>query len=212
MAEVLIELNNISKKFGKETVIKPVSLAFEKGKIYGLVGRNGSGKTVLLKIISGFLKPDTGTVTVNGVTLGKTQEFPDNIGVLIEKPGFLPYKNAFGILKDLSRIRKTIDDSTIRKVLKNVGLEDTGRKPAGKFSMGMKQRLGIAQAIMEDPAILLLDEPMNGLDNQGALEIRNLFKEFRNNEKLIILASHIQEDIQELCDVVYYIDAGCIYK
>lgn len=212
MAENLIELNNVSKRFGKEIVIHPVSLTFEKGKIYGIVGRNGSGKTVLLKIMSGFLKPDTGTVTVNGVTLSPKHEFPPNTGVMIEKPGFLPYRNAFQTLKTLSRIQKVIDDDAIRNVLQKVGLDKTGKKVVGKFSMGMKQRLGIAQAIMEDPAILLLDEPMNGLDDQGAAEIRNLLKQFRDDEKLIILASHMQEDIQELCDVVYHMDAGRINR
>ena len=132
------------------------------------------------------------------------------MGVMIEKPGFLPYQNAFQTLQMLSKIQKVIDDSAIRNVLKKVGLDNAGKKVVGKFSMGMKQRLGIAQAIMENPAILLLDEPMNGLDNQGTIEMRNLFKQFREDDKLIILASHIQEDIEELCDVVHYIDAGKI--
>lgn len=211
MAEVLIEMQNVSKKFGEEIILYPVSLSFERGKIYGLVGRNGSGKTVLLKIISGFLKPDTGTVTVNGITLGEENEFPENVGILIENPGFLPDQNAFQTLKFLADIKHIIDDSAIKETLEKVGLQSAGKKKVGKFSMGMKQRLGIAQAIMEEPMILLLDEPMNGLDNQGAVEIRNLLKNFCQNDKLIILASHIQADIQELCDVVYHIDAGKIY-
>lgn len=208
MAEKVIELNEISKRFGEEMVLKPLTLSFEKGKIYGLVGRNGSGKTVLLKIICGFLKPDTGTITVNGTALGRKQEFPEDVGILIEKPGFLPQKNGFQSLKYLAAIQGKVDDQRIREVLRMVGLEDAGRKPVGKYSMGMRQRLGIAQAILENPSILLLDEPMNGLDDQGASEIRNLLKQLRDENRTIILASHIKEDIQGLCDVVYHIDAG----
>lgn len=210
MDEKVIELKEISKRFGEETVLKAVSISFEKGKIYGLVGRNGSGKTVLLKIICGFLKPDTGTVSINGTVLGKKQEFPENVGILIEKPGFLPQKNGFQSLKYLAAIQNKVDDSRIREVLQMVGLGDAGRKPVGKYSMGMRQRLGIAQAILENPSILLLDEPMNGLDDQGANEIRNLLKQLRDENRTIILASHIKEDIQELCDVVYHIDAGVL--
>lgn len=210
MDEKVIELKEISKRFGEETVLKTVSISFEKGKIYGLVGRNGSGKTVLLKIICGFLKPDTGTVSINGTVLGKKQEFPENVGILIEKPGFLPQKNGFQSLKYLAAIQNKVEDSHIREVLQMVGLGDAGRKPVGKYSMGMRQRLGIAQAILENPSILLLDEPMNGLDDQGANEIRNLLKQLRDENRTIILASHIKEDIQELCDVVYHIDAGVL--
>ncbi len=211
MTEILIELKNVSKRFKTELVLQPTNLSFEKGKIYGLAGRNGSGKTVLLKMISGFLKPDTGTVTINGVLLGEKNEFPDNMGILIDRPGFLPYQSAFQTLKTLSQIRKTISDSDIRDVLKKVGLENTGKKHVGKFSMGMKQRLGIAQAIMESPTILLLDEPMNGLDNQGVKEMRNLLRNYCSGDRLIILASHMQDDINGLCDIVYHIDAGKIY-
>lgn len=211
MAEILIELKNVSKSFKTELVLQPTNLSFEKGKIYGLTGRNGSGKTVLLKIISGFLKPDTGTVTVNGVLLGEKNEFPDNMGILIDRPGFLPRQSAFQTLKSLSQIRKTISDSDIRDVLRKVGLENAGKKHVGKFSMGMKQRLGIAQAIMENPTILLLDEPMNGLDNQGVSEMRNLLKNYCSRDRVIILASHMQDDINDLCNIVYHIDAGKIY-
>ena len=129
--------------------LHPVSISFEKGKIYGIIGRNGSGKTVLLKIISGFLRPTTGTVTINGISLGKKNEFPKNTGILIEKPGFLPYKNGFQNLKYLSQIQKLINDQEIYKVLEQTGLTSAAKKLVGKYSMGMKQRLGIAQAIMD---------------------------------------------------------------
>ncbi|MCD8153441.1 MAG: ATP-binding cassette domain-containing protein [Clostridiales bacterium] len=210
MGEIVIDLNNISKSFGKETVLWPVNLSFERGKIYGLVGRNGSGKSVLLKIICGFLKPDSGTVKINGVALGRKREFPDNTGILIEKPGFLLNQNAFQTLKSLSCIKKQIGDEEIRQVLDVVGLGNAGKKPVGKFSLGMKQRLGIAQAIMENPDILLLDEPMNGLDDRGVAEMRDLFRQYRAERRTILLASHIQEDIKGLCDVVYRIDGGRI--
>lgn len=206
----IIEIDNISKEFSGDIVLHPVSISFEKGKIYGIIGRNGSGKTVLLKIISGFLRPTTGTVTINGISLGKKNEFPKNTGILIEKPGFLPYKNGFQNLKYLSQIQKLINDQEIYKVLEQTGLTSAAKKLVGKYSMGMKQRLGIAQAIMENPEILILDEPMNGLDDQGASLMRKLFLQLRNEGKTILLASHMQEDIHELCDKVYRIDAGII--
>ncbi len=206
----IIEIDNISKEFSGDIVLHPVSISFEKGKIYGIIGRNGSGKTVLLKIISGFLRPTTGTVTINGISLGKKNEFPKNTGILIEKPGFLPYKNGFQNLKYLSQIQKLINDQEIYKVLEQTGLTSAVKKLVGKYSMGMKQRLGIAQAIMENPEILILDEPMNGLDDQGASQMRKLFLQLRNEGKTILLASHMQEDIHELCDKVYRIDAGII--
>lgn len=206
----IIEIDNISKEFSGDIVLHPVSISFEKGKIYGIIGRNGSGKTVLLKIISGFLRPTTGTVTINGISLGKKNEFPKNTGILIEKPGFLPYKNGFQNLKYLSQIQKLINDQEIYKVLEQTGLTSAAKKLVGKYSMGMKQRLGIAQAIMENPEILILDEPMNGLDDQGASQMRKLFLQLRNEGKTILLASHMQDDIHELCDKVYRIDAGII--
>ncbi|WP_308783953.1 ATP-binding cassette domain-containing protein [uncultured Blautia sp.] len=206
----IIEIDNISKEFSGDIVLHPVSISFEKGKIYGIIGRNGSGKTVLLKIISGFLRPTTGTVTINGISLGKKNEFPKNTGILIEKPVFLPYKSGFQNLKYLSQIQKLINDQEIYKVLEQTGLTSAAKKLVGKYSMGMKQRLGIAQAIMENPEILILDEPMNGLDDQGASQMRKLFLQLRNEGKTILLASHMQEDIHELCDKVYRIDAGII--
>lgn len=206
----MIEIKNVSKRFSGDVVLRPVDLSFEKGKIYGLIGRNGSGKTVLLKIISGFLKPTTGTVTVNGLLLGKKNEFPKNTGVLIEKPGFLPYKSGFQNLKYLSKIQGIISDQEIHMALEQTGLAFAGKKAVEKYSMGMKQRLGIAQAIMENPEILILDEPMNGLDDQGASQMRKLFLRLRDEGKTILLASHMQEDIRELCDKVYRIDGGII--
>lgn len=206
----IIEIDNISKEFSGDIVLHPVSISFKKGKIYGIIGRNGSGKTVLLKIISGFLRPTTGTVTIHGISLGKKNEFPKNTGILIEKPGFLPYKSGFQNLKYLSQIQKLINDQEIYKVLEQTGLTSAAKKLVGKYSMGMKQRLGIAQAIMENPEILILDEPMNGLDDQGASQMRKLFLQLRNEGKTILLASHMQEDIHELCDKVYRIDAGII--
>jgi ABC-2 type transport system ATP-binding protein len=210
MSEIVIELQNISKHFGKESVLKPTSLSFERGKIYGIVGRNGSGKTVLLKIICGFLKPDTGRVTVNGITLDRRHEFPEDVGILIEKPGFLPQKSGFQTLQYLSKIRNTAGRERIREVLELVGLAGVGQKPVGKNSMGMRQRLGLAQALLENPGILLLDEPMNGLDDHGAHEMRDLLMQLRSEDRTILLASHIREDIQTLCDVVYRIDSGRI--
>ena len=183
---------------------------FEKGKIYGLVGRNGSGKTVLLKSICGFLPLTSGTIKVEGKVIGKDIEVPENIGIIIEEPGFLPQYSAKKNLKLLALLRNQISDAEIEGTLEKVGLDPKSKKKVGKFSMGMRQRLGIAQAIMENPRILILDEPTNGLDEVGVKEIRKLLLDLKNEERTIIIASHNAEDISTLCDQVYEMDGGVI--
>ncbi len=211
MAE-MIRIENLNKKFGDVTALENVNLSIEKGKIYGIVGRNGSGKTVLFKLITGFLKPTKGRVVVSGKEVGKDTDFADNIGIIIENPGFLKGYTGFRNLAYLAGIRNVIGKEEIRESMKKVGLDPDSHKKVGKYSLGMKQRLGIAQAIMEDPEILILDEPMNSLDKQGVEEIRGILMGLRDDGKTIILASHNKEDIEILCDEVYEMDQGRLEK
>lgn len=207
MAEI-ISIENLTKKFGDVTVIDNVNLSIERGKIYGIIGRNGSGKTVLFKLITGYLSPTGGRVVVSGKEIGKDIDFADNIGIIIENPGFLKGYTGFKNLAYLAGIRNVIGKEEIRESMEKVGLDPDSNKKVGKYSLGMKQRLGIAQAIMENPEILILDEPMNSLDNQGVDEIRKLLMELRDEGKTIVLASHNKEDIEILCDKVCEMDRG----
>ena len=207
MAEI-ISIENLTKKFGDVTVIDNVNLSIERGKIYGIIGRNGSGKTVLFKLITGYLSPTGGRVVVSGKEIGKDIDFADNIGIIIENPGFLKGYTGFKNLAYLAGIRNVIGKEEIRESMEKVGLDPDSNKKVGKYSLGMKQSLGISQAIMENPEILILDEPMNSLDNQGVEEIRKLLMELRDEGKTIVLASHNKEDIEILCDKVCEMDRG----
>ena len=206
----MIILENISKTFKDKTVLQNTSLTIEDGIIVGFVGRNGSGKTVLFKLICGLLRPTTGTVTVQGKQLGKDCDFAPDVGVLIETPSFISYESGFRNLRDLAAIRKKIGPEEVHAAIRSVGLDDTDKKWVGKYSLGMRQRLGIAQAIMEHPALLILDEPMNGLDRGGVEEMRKLFGSLRDNGTTILLASHAAEDIDLLCDKVYEVSDGIV--
>lgn len=208
--DAMIEVQNVNKSFGEEHVLKDVSHNFETGKIHGIVGNNGSGKTVLMKCICGFLKPDSGTIFVNHKQVGRDTDFPEGIGIIIETPGFLPHLSGTQNLKILASLKKKANDHTIRAVLEQVGLDPDMKKPVGKYSLGMRQRLGFAQALMEDPSLLILDEPFNGLDKHGVVHIRNVIKGLRTEGKTVILASHNQVDIDELCDTVCEMDAGIL--
>lgn len=212
MNESIINVKNVSKCFGEQEVLKNINISMDAGKIYGLIGRNGSGKTVLMKCICGFLTPTSGIVEIYGKDIREDESLLEKMGIIIETPGFLPEYSAYKNLKMLAMIRNRIDDEQIKEALKIVGLLPDSNKKVGKYSMGMKQRLGIAQAIMEDPDILILDEPMNGLDNQGVADMHMLLKEMRNHNKLILLASHNKEDITDLCDKVWVMDAGKIQE
>lgn len=203
-----IQVKNLSKDFGQDRVLKCVNRDFESGKIHGIVGNNGSGKTVLMKCICGFLLPTEGTVIVSGRRVGKDVDFPPDLGVIIETPGFLPGVTGVKNLEILASLNKKIGLSEIADAIRRVGLDPHMKKPVGKYSLGMRQRLGIAQAIMEDPSLLILDEPLNGLDKHGVAEMRKLIKGLKDEGKTILLASHNQGDIDELCDTVCEMDAG----
>ena len=204
----IISVKNLSKDFGQERVLKSVTRDFERGKIHGIVGNNGSGKTVLMKCICGFLIPDGGSITVNGERVGVDVDFPRDMGLIIETPGFLPNVTGIKNLEILASLNKKIGLREIAASMRAAGLDPLMKKPVGKYSLGMRQRLGIAQAIMEDPALLILDEPLNGLDKHGVREMRQLIKGLKEQGKTILLASHNQGDIDELCDTVCEMDAG----
>ena len=204
----IISVKNLSKDFGQERVLHSVTRDFEKGKIHGIVGNNGSGKTVLMKCICGFLIPTEGEVIVNGKRVGKDVDFPPGLGLIIETPGFLPNMTGVKNLEILASLNKKIGLREIAAAIRRVGLDPLMKKPVGKYSLGMRQRLGIAQAIMENPSLLILDEPLNGLDKHGVREMRQLIKGLKEQGKTILLASHNQGDIDELCDTVCEMDAG----
>ena len=206
--DIAISVQNVTKRFGEEIVLSNVSHDFEEGKIHGIVGNNGSGKTVLMKCICGFLLPTNGKILVNYKQVGKDCDFPENMGIIIETPGFLPGLTGMKNLQILASLKRKIGKDTIWKTIERVGLDPTLKKTVGKYSLGMRQRLGIAQAIMENPSILILDEPLNGLDKSGVEQMRNLIKGLRTEGKTIILASHNQLDIDELCDTVCEMDGG----
>ena len=207
----IIEVENVSKSFAGRKVLDNVSLTIEQGSICGLIGRNGSGKTVLMKCICGFLTPDSGVIRIRGREQTKKQNVSGNMGIIIESPGFLEQESACRNLLYLARLRGLIGKSEVKEAIRQVGLSPDDHKKVKKYSMGMRQRLGIAQAIMEKPDILLLDEPMNGLDEQGVTDMRTLFLSLKENGVTILLASHNAEDIALLCDNVYRIDGGKIH-
>lgn len=201
--ETGILVEHVFKSFGKETVLTDVSLSVSPGEIVGVVGSNGSGKTVLMKCICGFLRPDQGSVTVNGSRVGRDRDFPDSLGIIIETPGFIPNRSGYRNLKILAALKGKIGKKEILNVLERVGLGKSAHKAVAQYSLGMRQRLGIAQAIMENPAALILDEPFNGLDKTTVEDMRQLLLGLKAQSKAIMLASHNAVDIQELCDRVF---------
>ena len=208
--DYVIKVRNVTKTFKEATVLKDVTVSFERGKIYGIIGRNGSGKTVLFKCICGLIPVTQGEITVLGQSIGDGLKVPKGVGAIIETPGFLPNVYGYRNLYYLASLSGKPDRQRIREVINMVGLDPDSRKHVGHYSMGMRQRLGLAQAIMENPEVLILDEPMNGLDNETVESIRAFLLGQKEQGKTIILASHSKEDISQLCDVVYQMDAGVL--
>ena len=208
--DYVIKVRNVTKTFKEATVLKDVTVSFERGKIYGIIGRNGSGKTVLFKCICGLIPVTQGEITVLGQSIGDGLKVPKGVGAIIETPGFLPNVSGYRNLYYLASLSGKPDRQRIREVITMVGLDPDSRKHVGHYSMGMRQRLGLAQAIMENPEVLILDEPMNGLDNETVESIRAFLLGQKEQGKTIILASHSKEDISQLCDVVYQMDAGVL--
>lgn len=206
----VIDIEHLGLKIKNDIILSDINLCLEEGKIYGIVGRNGSGKTMLMKCICGFVKPTTGTVKVNGKIVGKDIDFPDNIGLIIETPGFIPYYSGLKNLKILASLNRKIGNHEIMEAIDMVGLKGQENKLVRKYSLGMKQRLGLAQAIMENPSIYILDEPMNGLDEEGVEEIRRILIDLKKKGKTILLVSHNSEDINLLCDEIFRISRGVL--
>lgn len=201
-----IELKNITKKFKNNEILKNINLEFNSGKIYGFVGRNGSGKTVLLKIICGFYKPNSGEVLYNGKNINTELEFPPSTRTLIENPKFLPMLTGYQNLELLANIQKKIGKKEIEEALRKVNLYDEKEKKYHKYSLGMKQKLGIAQVLMENPEVIILDEPFNGIEQDSVEKIRKILLEEKKKGKIILLATHIKDDIDILCDEIYTVD------
>ncbi len=206
----VINVENVTKKFRENTVLDNVSLELEKGSVTGLVGRNGSGKTILMKCILGLVSPTAGIINVRDKRVGKDIDIPENVGVIIETPGFLPNFSGYNNLMQLAKIRRKIGKAEVRAAIHRVGLNPDDKKHVGKYSLGMRQRLGLAQAIMEDPDILILDEPMNGLDKDGVKDMRQYLLDLKAQGKTILIASHSAEDIDVLCDTVCEMDKGVL--
>lgn len=206
----MLRTKNLSKRFKGNVVLNNVNLELYFGNIYGFIGANGSGKSVFFKTICGFLKPDRGTITIDDKVIGKDIDFLPDLGVLIEKPGFIENYTQFENLRYLAQINKIIDDNDIIAALKVVGLNPDNKEKVKNFSLGMRQRLAIAQAIMEDQKIIILDEPFNGLDKQGVARIKRLLLKLKSPDRLILLTSHISGDIEELSDYIFEFSAGKI--
>ena len=203
-----VKVEHVNKAFGSFQALNDVSLEAPQGEITGLVGNNGSGKTVLLKCIVGLMYVTGGQISVFDKVIGKDADFAPDTGFIIEHPGFLPSMNGFQNLKYLARLSGRASDADIRTAIERVGLDPKSRKNVGKYSMGMKQRLGIAQAIMEKPKLLIFDEPLNGLDVAAIDDMRSLFHEMAGEGMTIIIASHNRDDISFLCRRVYQMNTG----
>jgi len=212
MKKQKIEIQSVRKAFKDNQVLKEINMVCESGKIYGIVGYNGCGKTVLFKCVCGFYKVDQGEIFVNDKRMGKDIDMLTNAGILIEEPGYIRNLNGYKNLAFLYGIRNKKNKAKLQNIMKTVGLDPSSRKKVEKYSLGMRQRLAIAQATMEDQDILILDEPMNGLDKEGVQAMRCFFNELKEQGKLIILASHNREDINILCDEIYEMDQGCLTK
>ena len=204
----MIDIKDLNLVIKKKTILLNINTHFEKGLIHGLVGRNGSGKTVLMKCICGFMKPSSGTITVREKVIGKDCDFPADTGVIIETPRFINHYSGLRNLKMLANINRRIGTEDVKETIRYVGLDPDDRLHVGKYSLGMRQRLGLAQAIMEKPSLLILDEPFNGLDKEGVVEMRRYLTELRSNGTTILIASHSTEDIDILCDTVREMDSG----
>ena len=207
-----IKVENLTKEFKDSLILNDINLEFQEGKVYGLVGPNGSGKSVLLKIICAFYMPTQGKVLIDGVNYNDGNNYPPNLRALIDKPSFIPDLSGFENLKLLAKIQNLINDDDIINTLKIVNLYEEKDKKFYKYSMGMKQKLGIASVLMEDPKIMILDEPFNGIDDKSKSKLFEYLAKIKKN-KIIIISSHIVEEIQKVCDEVYYFENGtCVKK
>jgi ABC-2 type transport system ATP-binding protein len=207
---VYITANHVSKEIKNQPILKDINLRLHKGAIYGFRGKNGSGKTMLFRALCGLILPTEGEVMVDGLKLGKDVSFPPSVGVLIEYPGFLAGYTGFKNLKMLASLTNTITDDRIKEAIRQVGLDPEDKRKYRKYSLGMKQRLGLAQAIMEKPDLIILDEPTNALDTDGIEEFKKLLLELKKENKCILIASHDKEDLEYLSDEIFLMENGKI--
>ena len=207
---MIIKLDNIEKSIKGNQILNQVSCEFESGKVYGIYGRNGSGKTMLMRTILGLIHSDHGSVKIDGKIVGKDIDFPESVGAMIENPGFFSYATGYENLKMLADIKGNIDGSDIREAIQKVGLDDNEKRVVAKYSLGMKQRLAIAQAIMEKPDLLVLDEPTNALDEEGVNLFRKIIQSEAERGALIIISSHNKEDIDILSNIKIRMESGKI--
>ncbi|GGE53098.1 multidrug ABC transporter ATP-binding protein [Pullulanibacillus camelliae] len=205
-----LKVEHLSKTIKNQPILKDIHLSLHKGSIYGFRGKNGSGKTMLFRALCGLIMPTEGTVEVGGVVLGKELSFPPSVGVLIEYPGFLNSYTGFKNLQMLARLNQMIDDERIRESIRLVGLDPNDKRKYRKYSLGMKQRLGIAQAIMEEPDLIILDEPTNALDSDGIEEFKTLLLDLKARDKCILIASHDKEELEFLSDEIFLMENGKI--
>lgn len=206
----MVELKNVNKSLSKRLILDNISYKFEYGKVYGLCGTNGSGKTMLLRAICGLIVPDSGEIAIDGKVLHKDISFPPSVGIVIENMTLLPGYNAFDNLKLIAQIKKVASDDDIKNAINRVGLKSDLK--VRKFSLGMKQRLNIAQAVFEKPKIILLDEPTNALDDSGVKLVYDIIKEEKERGALIIVATHHEADLKEMCDVILRVSEGRLYE
>ncbi|MGN9160577.1 ATP-binding cassette domain-containing protein [Clostridium sulfidigenes] len=205
-----LKVENLSKEIKNARILNNINLNLNKGKIYGFRGKNGSGKTMLFRALCGLIKPTEGRVEIDGQVLGENISFPESVGVVIEYPGFLPNLSGYENLKLISEINNKVGAKEIKEIISAVGLDPEDKKKFKKYSLGMKQRLGIAQALMENPELIILDEPTNALDSDAVFLIKELLVNMKNNNKLILLASHDKEELEVLSDEIFYIENGSI--
>lgn len=196
----VITLTNVSKRYGDNQLFDNLNVGIERGRFYGLVGPNGSGKSVLFKIMCGFVRPDGGSATISAEFLSKRRVFPDEFGVMIDGPAYLPFETGFENLHRLARIRKRITEDDVRTVMREVGLDPAAPQKARRYSLGMKQKLSLAQALMEDPEVLILDEPFNALDAEAVVDVKKILRRRHEAGATIIFTSHNRDDIDELAE------------
>lgn len=208
----MVEISNVSLTIGKTQILKNIECRLCDGTIYGLVGANGCGKTMLMKCICGFIRPTEGKIIIDGKELGKDCEFAPDAGFLIEIPGFIPTCSGYRNLKQLAALRGDVAKEKILHSMELAGIAYAAHKKVSSYSLGMRQRLGIAQAVMGNPKLYILDEPMNALDKNGITRIRNYLLEEKEKGKTILLASHNHEDIEVLCDVILEMEEGCLLQ
>ncbi|ABR32471.1 ABC transporter ATP-binding protein [Clostridium beijerinckii] len=207
-----IELKNVSKVVKDSKILDSISLSLEKGKIYGFLGSNGSGKTMLFRTISGLIRPTSGEVSINDKVIGKEIDFPESCGITIENTGFWNDQTGFDNLKNIASIKNIVDDRAIMESMQRIGLNPQDKRKFRKYSLGMKQKLALVQAFMESQDLIILDEPTNSLDEESAIRVRNILREERSRGATILIASHISEDIDRLVDKKFKVDLGRVYE